>query len=196
MSEKMFSPDVYSLGTPKGEEDTTKESDTENYRKNYHGETKHMIFEDETYPAYDNHVCQVVLEVMKELEKVGKNKSKKIKKYKRLPAEAIFLFKKMEENGLDVNNTERGFLKEALKQTFELIDRKDDYDKDLIKNIGEMETLRWRGRGELRDESSFQKIVAILKDHAVSKPPLTKIGQSPRVRFAPKGEYHKKQSLS
>jgi len=77
----------------------------------------------------------------------------------------------------------------------------DDYDKDLMVKVGQLETLRWRAGEKLSDDASFQKIVATLKDHAVPETPLTKIGQNPRARFAPKGDitifdHLKKKALS
>lgn len=152
--------------------------------------------ENEKYPTYDRHVYQTVVEAMGEYSQLSKNKRHKIIKYKTLPAEAVFIFKKLEENGIDINNAPKESLKQALRQAFQLIDRSDAYDQDLMKKVGQLETLRWRNGEEQQDESSFQKIVATLKDHAVSETPKTKIGQNPRVRFEPKGEYHKKQSLS
>ena len=151
--------------------------------------------ENEEYPVYEEHIYGIVAEAMKEFSNLSRTKKRKILKYKRLPAEAVFIFKKLEANGIDINKAPAEVLKQALRQSFELIDRRDDYDKDLMVKVGQLETLRWRAGEKLNDDASFQKIVATLKDHAVPETPLTKIGQNPKVRFAPKGEYHKKQSL-
>lgn len=158
-------------------------------------EQRKKQIEGEEYGEYSENVYKTVIDTMQELGMLGKVKKRKIRKYHQLPAEAVFIFKKLEEQGVDVNNAPEKLLKDALRRTFGLIEKEEEYDQDIINKIGKLETIRWRRAEELKNAESFHKIVQTLKEHAVPEKPKTRIEQQPRVEFMPKGEYHKKESL-
>jgi hypothetical protein len=152
--------------------------------------------EGEQYKVYKDFVYPIVAEAMAEFSVLSKMKKRKILRYKQLPVEAVFIFKRLEAHGFDINEIDPETLKDVLKKAFKMIDRKDEYDLELMGRVGQMETLRWRGGDKLEDEASFSQIVATLKNHAGTQAPRTISGQNPRARLAPRGEYHKKGSLS
>lgn len=151
--------------------------------------------EGEEYGEYSENVYKTTIETMQKLGLLGKAKKRKIERYHQLPAEAVFIFKKLEEQGVDINSVPEELLKDALKHTFGLIEKDEEYDQELVKKIGKLETIRWRQGEELKNAESFHKIVQTLKEHAVPEKPKTKVGQQPRVKYVPRGEYHKKESL-
>ena len=152
--------------------------------------------EGESYNVYQAFVYPIVVDAMAEYSVLSRNKRKKILRHKQLPAEAVFLFKRLEAHGYKINEIEPDVLTEVLKKAFSMLDRGDEYDQELMKKVGQMEVMRWRGGDRLLDEASFSKIVATLKNHAGTQSPRTISGQNPRARLAPRGEYHKKGSLS
>ncbi|GBE16529.1 hypothetical protein BMS3Abin15_00350 [bacterium BMS3Abin15] len=147
------------------------------------------------YGHFKDYVYEMISEVFEGKGLSTRAWRKKIIRYHRLPPEVVFIFKKLESENISVNDLSPDLLKETLNKTYALIDREDEYDKELAQRIGHSELLRWRNNEELQNGDSFQKIVATLREHAVVKAPKTKIGQKPKVTFKPKGEYHKKENL-
>jgi len=125
--------------------------------------------ENEEYPVYEEHVYGIVAQAMKEFSNLSKTKKRKIIKYHRLPAEAVFIFKKLEANGVDINKAQEELLRQALQQAFALIDRRDDYDNDLMIKVGQLETLRWRAGEKLNDPPRI----------VILRPPRLRSGQAP-----------------
>ncbi len=151
--------------------------------------------EGEKYPIYLDFIYEVVLRVMGRFCKMTRNRRRKIKKYHKLPVEAMFIFQTLENLGFDVNEMSESDLEQSLELSFSLIDRDNKYDQELMRKVGHLETMRWRIGEDLKDEGSFYEIVKTLKKHYVAKTPLTKIAQNPKVKFVSRGDYHKKQSL-
>lgn len=158
--------------------------------------TKHLGKDKEEYKIYDNRIYELVINAMREKGMLGKVKRKKIRHYKQLPAEAVFVFKKLEAKGIDINKLSDEEIKKSLDYSLGTIDRKDEYDKELTDKIGQMEMIRWRKGEKLKNPDSFTKIVETLKEHAVPERQKTLMEQQPRARLQPRGEYHKRQSLS
>lgn len=150
------------------------------------------------YGRYNDYVYKIISELFLEKGLGSASKRawmKKINRFHQIPPEARFIFEKLKEENISVNDISPQLLKDVLGRAFDLVDRKDDYDKDLAHKIGYMELLRWRNNEELQNGDSFKKIVATLREHAVIKVPKTKIGQKPKVTFQPKGDYHKNDNL-
>ncbi|PIV51950.1 hypothetical protein CO115_04145 [Candidatus Falkowbacteria bacterium CG_4_9_14_3_um_filter_36_9] len=147
------------------------------------------------YGKYAKHIYEIVVEIFQSKNMSSRAWRKKILRFHKLPAEAMFVFKKLKEENININEIPPDILKKILIRAFSLIDRKDDYDRDLAQKIGHFELLRWRNKEDLQNEDSFKKIVATLREHAVIKVTRTKAGQKPRVTFQPKGEYHKNENL-
>ncbi len=147
------------------------------------------------YGYYNENVYKIIDEIFREKEISTRAWNKKLKRFHQLPAEAVFIFKKLKAENISINDLPPDLLKAVLRRAFDLIDRKNDYDKDLAQRIGHQELLRWRNNEELQNGDSFKKIIATLREHAVVKAPKTKIGQKPRVTFQPKGDYHKNENL-
>lgn len=162
--------------------------------KNTEKRVKHIGGEE--YKIYDDRIYELVISSMREKGMLSKIKGKKIRHHKQLPAEAVFVFKKLEAEGIDINKLADEDIKKALDYSLGTIDRKDDYDKELTDKIGQMEIIRWRKGEELKDPDSFTKIVKTLKEHAVPERQKTIMEQRPRARLQPRGDYHKKQNLS
>jgi hypothetical protein len=148
------------------------------------------------YPVYADFVYVTIIKVMKKYCKNTRTRRRKILKYKKLPVEALIIFKALEETGFDINTMPEPDLEKALDMSFSLFDRDSDYDRELMRRVGHLEAIRWRTTRELKDESSFYKIVKLLREFYIGRSILTKIGQNPRVSFVPKGDYHNKQSLT
>ena len=147
------------------------------------------------YGHYKDSVYKVISEVFEEKGLSTRAWRKKILRHHKLPPEAVFIFKKLKSANISINELPSDLLKKVLKRIYNLIDRKNDYDKELAQRIGHSELLRWRNGEELKNEDSFKKIISTLRDYAVVKSPKTKIGQKPRVTFKPKGSYHKDENL-
>lgn len=149
------------------------------------------------YGQYKDFVYEVIAEIFQEKGLLKKTNvwKKKILRFHKLPPEVVFIFDKLKAENISADDVPRGILKDVLSKAYDLIDRHNEYDKDLAQRVSHSEVLRWRNNEKLQNEDSFYKIVATLRDHAVVKTPKTKIGQKPRVTFQPKGAYHKKQSL-
>lgn len=117
------------------------------------------------------------------------------KKHNVIPQEVRIAFDKLEHEGCDINKVPAGELTEFLEWLFSRRDRRSDYDNELKRKIGIPELLRWRTGGKLQDGTSAARITETLRDHAVPARHPTKIEQNPRVRFAPKGAYHRRENL-
>ncbi len=154
-----------------------------------------MDIEGVEYGEYSDSVYSLIIEVMKELQILSKMRKLKIKRYKRLPPEALYLFKKLEEEGCDINTLPSQDLKQALAFIFKKVDRSDEYDQELIRRIGWFETFRWRMNEKLKNDDSFYKIIQTLREHAVASRPATKSEQKARIKFKPNADYRYKQNL-
>lgn len=147
------------------------------------------------FGKYSYGVYETIEEIFREKGIDSKAWLKKLNRFHKLPPEAAFVFKKLEEEGFVINDIPVDLLKDVLLRSFSLIDRNNEYDKDLAQRIGHEELIRWRTNEGLQKQDSFKKIIATLRDHCVLKAPKTKIGQKPRVTFRPKGSYHNDESL-
>ena len=145
---------------------------------------------------YSDRIYRSVLEVIDEIGILSRVKEQKIGKYHKLPSEVNFVLERLKENNIDPDELQEDDLKLVLKYGLSLIDRKDEYDQELMQKIGPQELVRWRSGQRLENPESFYKIVETLKEHAVAEQPKPIDLQQPRVRFRPKGEYHRKQNLS
>lgn len=143
---------------------------------------------------YEHRVFQAVLSVMQELGTYSRNKQQKIGKYHKLPAEIAHAFSVLEKAGVIINSLNEEDLKLVIQRGFQIIDRTSEYDQELMNKISPQELVRWRRGMPLENDESFYRIVETLKEHAVPVRPLTVAAQQPRVRFAPKGQYHKRQT--
>lgn len=116
-------------------------------------------------------------------------------RYNFVPKEVQIAFSMLERAGCDINAAPQEELREFLEWLFSRRSRSCDYDNELVAKIGLPELLRWRTGQKLQDGSSAALITETLRDHAVPARPPTKVQQRPRARFAPKGDYHRKENL-